>query len=185
MSDVELTEADRAIVDALHAAIDGDFLVGAGMRTANSGDDVPLRDAAIKEVVWWAVRATAPILAARLSQEREQDRRSIRQLQGRLTEVAAVAEDRAETIQELKDAAEQVRAERDREWQRHLNALPDEMAEAWGGDAAWLTSGSKVATLVGDWLADLHHDLAPSQAAPALEVRPDAPSPRPTQEGER
>ena len=44
---------------------------------------------------------------------------------------------------------------RDQEWQRHLDMLPNEMAEAWGGDAAWLTTGSKVATLVGDWLGTL------------------------------
>lgn len=69
----------------------------------------------------------------------------------------------------LSQEREQVRAERDREWQRHLNALPDEMAEAWGGDAAWLTSGSKVATLVGDWLADLHYDLAEDGPRPAQE----------------
>ena len=50
---------------------------------------------------------------------------------------------------------------RDREWQRHLDTLPNEMADAWGGDAAWLTTGSKVATLVGDWLGDLHYDLTP------------------------
>lgn len=36
------------------------------------------------------------------------------------------------------------------------------MADARGGDAAWLTTGSKVATLVGDWLGDLHYcDLTP------------------------
>jgi len=53
---------------------------------------------------------------------------------------------------------------RDQEWQRHLDMLPNEMAEAWGGDAAWLTTGSKVATLVGDWLGDLHYDLTPLAA---------------------
>lgn len=62
----------------------------------------------------------------------------------------------------LPDMLAQARAARDAEWQRHLNALPDEMAEAWGGDATWLTTGNKVATLVGDWLADMHYDLTPA-----------------------
>ena len=53
------------------------------------------------------------------------------------------------------------RAERDAEWQRHLRILPDEMAEAWGLDAPWITTGNHVATLVGDWLSDLHYDLSP------------------------
>lgn len=88
----------------------------------------------------------------------------------RFDEVAA--EVRTILAARLSQEREQVRAERDQEWQRHLNALPDEMAEAWGGDAAWLTTGSKVATLVGDWLADLHYDLAQD-------------GPRPAQEGER
>lgn len=61
----------------------------------------------------------------------------------------------------LPDMFAQARAARDAEWQRHLNALPDEMAEAWGGDATWLTTGNKVATLVGDWLADMHYDFTP------------------------
>ena len=55
---------------------------------------------------------------------------------------------------------------RDQEWQRHLDTIPNEMAEAWGGDAAWLTTGNHVATLVGDWLGDLHYDLTPLTAEP-------------------
>ena len=53
----------------------------------------------------------------------------------------------------------------DKAWQALLNELPDQMAEAWGRDAAWLTTGSKVADLVGDWLADLRYDL-PERTTP-------------------
>lgn len=59
------------------------------------------------------------------------------------------------------DAVAAARAERDAEWERHLRILPDEMAEAWGLDAPWITTGNHVATLVGDWLSDLHYDLSP------------------------
>lgn len=40
-----------------------------------------------------------------------------------------------------------------------LAAQPDRMAEAWGRDAAWLTTGTKVAEVVRDWLADLSTEL--------------------------
>ena len=32
--------------------------------------------------------------------------------------------------------------------------LPDQMAVAWGGDASWLTTGERVASLVLDWLRE-------------------------------
>jgi hypothetical protein len=44
-------------------AIDGDNLVGAGMRHGNVGEDVPHDKATIKEIVWWAAHACADRLA--------------------------------------------------------------------------------------------------------------------------
>lgn len=39
------------------------------------------------------------------------------------------------------------------------NALRDQMAAAWGGDAAWFTTGSKVADLVAEaWLPEAAAD---------------------------
>jgi hypothetical protein len=35
-----------------------------------------------------------------------------------------------------------------------------EMASAWGGDAQWLTTGSRVAAVVGDVLRELEAELA-------------------------
>ena len=40
-----------------------------------------------------------------------------------------------------------------------VEALPAEMDAAWGGDAAWLTTGTKVAALVSDWLDELAADI--------------------------
>lgn len=47
------------------------------------------------------------------------------------------------------------RAEQDALWRERLTELPDQMSGAWGGGAPWLTTGDKVATLVGDWLRAL------------------------------
>lgn len=33
-----------------------------------------------------------------------------------------------------------------------VTELQAEMANAWGGDSSWLTTGSKVAAVVADWL---------------------------------
>jgi len=35
-----------------------------------------------------------------------------------------------------------------------LAALRDDMARAWGGNAAWFTTGAKVANVVADWLRE-------------------------------
>jgi hypothetical protein len=55
----------NVLAATLHAAIDGDFLVGAGMRHGNVGEDVAHDKASIKEIVWWAVHAIAPLLRDR------------------------------------------------------------------------------------------------------------------------
>ena len=46
------------------------------------------------------------------------------------------------------------RAEGARDMRGKIEALPDEMAAAWGGDASWLTTGDRVADLVRDWLRE-------------------------------
>lgn len=47
----------ESLAEAFHAAIDGDFLVGAGLRVDNEGQDVAVGDATVKEVVSWATDA--------------------------------------------------------------------------------------------------------------------------------
>lgn len=50
------------------------------------------------------------------------------------------------------------RDERDQAWREALAALPDQMADAWGGGAHWLTSGNHIASLVGEWLSNIDVD---------------------------
>lgn len=52
----------------------------------------------------------------------------------------------------LADRLAAARAEGARDMRTKIEALPDEMAVAWGGDASWLTTGNRVADLVRDWL---------------------------------
>lgn len=47
------------------------------------------------------------------------------------------------------------RADERATWVVKIEALAPEMAEAWGRNAPWITSGSKVAALVDDWLRAL------------------------------
>lgn len=65
------------LATALHDAIDGDFLVGAGMRFHNYDCDVPIGEAAVKEVVWWAVHAVSPVVDALLAEARAEERERI------------------------------------------------------------------------------------------------------------
>jgi len=37
------------------------------------------------------------------------------------------------------------------------------MAEAWGGDASWLTTGTKVADVVADWLTEAADEIGGAQ----------------------
>lgn len=57
-----MEEERRQMAERLHAAIDGDLLVGAGRGHHNLGHDVAVSEAHIKEVVWWAVDALCPSL---------------------------------------------------------------------------------------------------------------------------
>lgn len=49
------------LADRLHAALDGDYLIGAGRGMPNDGEDVAISDARPSEVVWWAVNALIPV----------------------------------------------------------------------------------------------------------------------------
>lgn len=49
------------LADRLHAALDGDYLIGAGRGMTNDGEDVAISDARPSEVVWWAVNALIPV----------------------------------------------------------------------------------------------------------------------------
>ena len=37
---------------------------------------------------------------------------------------------------------------------RALREMPPQMADAWGNDSAWLTTGTNVADLVGAWIEE-------------------------------
>lgn len=50
-------------------------------------------------------------------------------------------------------------AARDAEWRQAIEALPDQMAESWGHGASWLTTGTTVAAVVGDWLRALVREV--------------------------
>lgn len=59
-----MSETTDRLAAALHDAIDGDFLVAAGMRAGNEGEDMALSEVTVTEVVWWAARAVADVVAA-------------------------------------------------------------------------------------------------------------------------
>lgn len=52
----------------------------------------------------------------------------------------------------------EARAEVLREYANEQHAL---MAQAWGGDRSWLTSGTKVANVVRDWILEDANECAP------------------------
>ena len=55
-------------------------------------------------------------------------------------------------------------AARDAEWRQAIEALPDQMAESWGHGASWLTTGTTVAAVVGDWLRALVREVTGDDA---------------------
>lgn len=60
------TEARMAIAEALHARIDGDYLLGGGGWDRDGWvDDIPHDRARISDIVRWASLAIAPLLAER------------------------------------------------------------------------------------------------------------------------
>lgn len=42
-----------------------------------------------------------------------------------------------------------------------LREMPDRMAEAWGGNTSWLTTGASVAEVVRDWLTETIEEARP------------------------
>ena len=67
-------------------------------------------------------------------------------------------------IENAVNLAQAALAARDAEWREAIEALPDQMAESWGHGASWLTTGTTVAAVVGEWLRALVREVTGDDA---------------------